>query len=283
MIDKKIDSFLTLYETMSYRQSADRLFLTQPAITQHIQALEREYGCKLFNYDRKKLTATPEAATLAEYFRHVVYNENRIKQELSQKTHSPLKIGATKTIGEYVIEDRVADYLSAGRRTLHITVDNTENLLKMLDSQQLDFAIVEGIFDRTRYDYRLYSKEKYTGLCAKSHPFAGKEVEISDIFRCNAILREEGSGTRAIIERIFNEYGCGINMFSKVVEINNFSLICHLVARNMGISFGYQCLAEKRDDLSVFYIKGHPISYEFNYVYLKNSQAYKVVDEFNLK
>lgn len=280
MIDKKVESFLTLYETMNYRIAAEKLFLTQPAITHHIQALEKEYNCRLFNYDRKKLTVTYEAHMLARHFRQVIYNDIKIRQELSKSTHTPIKIGVTKTVGDCVIENYIFNFLQNSQKPLCVTVDNTENLLHLIDSGQIDFAIVEGIFDKSKYGSKLFSSESYTGICAQNHPFAQKEIEIEKIFENTVILREEGSGTRNIIEQVLKEHSFNAAMFKRVVEISSFPLISHLVAKNTGISFAYECLAKNNPDLAVFHLKNCPIYYEFNYVYLKNSQAVNVIEEF---
>ena len=64
MIDYRIPTFLTLYELMNYRRTAEQLKLSQPAVTQQIHALERDYGCRLFTYDGSRLYRTPEAEKL---------------------------------------------------------------------------------------------------------------------------------------------------------------------------------------------------------------------------
>ena len=66
MLDHRIDTFLTLCDTMNYRETAELLHITQPAVTQHIQFLEREYCCRLFTYENRHLTKTPSAELLEE-------------------------------------------------------------------------------------------------------------------------------------------------------------------------------------------------------------------------
>ena len=83
MIDYRIPTFLTLYELMNYRRTAEQLKLSQPAVTQQIHALERDYGCRLFTYDGSRLYRTPEAEKLAQYARVAVYNDQRMRQELA--------------------------------------------------------------------------------------------------------------------------------------------------------------------------------------------------------
>ena len=63
-MDQKLSTFLTLCSTMNYRRAADALHLTQPAVTKQIQALEAQYGVKLFSYDERKLRKTPQGEIL---------------------------------------------------------------------------------------------------------------------------------------------------------------------------------------------------------------------------
>ena len=71
MVDYRIRTFLTLYETMNYRKTGEALCLSQPAVSQQIRGLEEKYGCKLFVYDGRKLSATPQAHRVAEYARRL--------------------------------------------------------------------------------------------------------------------------------------------------------------------------------------------------------------------
>ena len=76
MVDYRIDTFLTLYETLNYHQTGELLQLSQPAVSRQIHALEQEYGCKLFLYDGRRLTRTA-ADRVAQYARAAVYNEKK--------------------------------------------------------------------------------------------------------------------------------------------------------------------------------------------------------------
>ena len=99
MLDYRLDTFLTVCEVMNYRETAEILHITQPAVTQHIQFLEKEYGCKLFTYKNRKLEKTHSARILEEYVRSMKYNERTLKNELLSEESQEYKIGTTKTIG----------------------------------------------------------------------------------------------------------------------------------------------------------------------------------------
>ena len=269
MLDHRMETFMAVCEVMNYREAAEILHITQPAVTQHIQFLEREYGCKLFQYENRKLTKTKEAILLEEHIRASRQQERSLRQKLHSSGIKELKIGATKTIGDYVITDRIHDYLLKEENALTLIVDNTEHLLKLLEQNELDFAIIEGYFDKKSFDSQLFKKENFVGICKKNHPFANREISIAEILEETIIHREEGSGTRAILEEKLQEYNESLSRFKRHICISSFKMILDLVKEGYGVSFVYKVLAESDPDIATFTFQGEPIVREFNIVYLK--------------
>lgn len=279
MIDYRIPTFLTLYELMNYRRTAEQLKLSQPAVTQQIHALEREYGCRLFTYDGSRLSRTPEAEKLAEYARVAMYNDQRMRQELSAPKILSIRIGATKTIGEFIIGEDLCQFLKRPDRTLEVVVENTQQLLHRLDQEELDFALVEGSFDKSRYAYRCFEAAPFVGMCHRTHPFARRQVQCEELTDQSVILREIGSGTRAIFEKSFQECGFALNQIGRVICVNNFALIVRMVSENLGISFAYSAVADGHPDITTFKLDGLSEQREFNFVYLKQTHADRLIDE----
>lgn len=269
MLDFRLQTFLSVCDTMNYRKSAEILHITQPAVTQHIQYLEHTYGCKLFQYENRQLKKTNAALILEQFARTMKINEEAMIRQLQNTEIKKLKIGATKTIGNCVISQYVEHFISLDGNELTLTVDNTEQLLHMIDSCKLDFALIEGNFDKTKYGYSLFSKEPFVGICAASHPFAGRAVPITELLTQTLIIREEGSGTRAILENTLLDFNESISHFHRKICINSFPLITDYVQKGLGISFVFQVLA-KYCGLSTFTIENCSIEREFNFVYLKN-------------
>ena len=133
MLDHRIETFLTLCDVMNYRETAELLHITQPAVTQHIQFLERAYDCRLFVYESRRLVKTDAARMLEEYARAMRAQEQTMRQKMQSGGIQELKIGATKTIGDYVITEQIHLYLSTKENALTLIVDNTEHLLKLLE------------------------------------------------------------------------------------------------------------------------------------------------------
>lgn len=280
MIDSRIETFLTLCKVMNYRKTAELLNMTQPAVTQQIHFLEEQYGCKLFHYDKRTLTMTKEAELLRKYAENVLYQEKKLKSELTMHEGIHLSIGATKTIGEYVIANHISGFLSDPKNSMNVIVENTDTLLSALSAGDIDFALVEGYFDRSKYASRLYRKEPFVGLCGKYHPFAGHIVSFDQIWKENLILREAGSGTRDILDQLLTEKNRSLTEFERITTVNNFGLITKLLENNNCITFAYRAVGENNEALAEFHVKGWNISREFNYVYLNTPYSGKMVELF---
>jgi len=273
MLDYRIDTFLTLYEQMNYRKTAEILNMTQPGVTQHIHYLENFYGVKLFAYNGRQLTRTKQAESLKRYFESVRAEEISLKNRFIQTDTVDLKVGATKTIGEFVIVPTVIRFLSQKNHSLDLTVDNTENLLAMLSHGKLDFAMIEGVFDKEQYSHHLFKKERFLGICSKGHSFAGKTVSLENVFRENLIVRENGSGTRRLLEQAVTDRGYSLDSFCRCSSVSNFSVICELVANSNAITFAYEPIAHCRKDLATFTVEDMQIQGEFNFVYTNQRVA----------
>ncbi len=273
MLDYRIHTFLVLYETMNYRRTGELLNLSQPAVSQQIHSLEKEYGCRLFRYDGRQLFRTPQAEVVARYARAARYNESQMLLHLADPNPRPVRIGATKTIGEFVAADPLCRYLAGTHDSVSVTVDNTEALLHQLEGGELDFALVEGAFDKNRYGYALYQKARFTGICRKDHPFAGKTVSPSQLAGQCAILREKGSGTRAILENALKEQGYSTALFSRVICASSFSLILRFVSEGLGITFAYRAAAQNQESLTFFHLEGLAEQHEFNIVFLQGTEV----------
>ncbi len=277
MLDFRHETFLALCRIGHYTKTAEALHITQPAVSQHIKYLEEYYGCKLFIYKDKTLTLTESGKKLqsfamtmsadSDHLRNLMLNES-----LNTRT---LRFGATLSIGEFVLPI-ILDSLLRDYPNIHITmpVDNTKVLLKKLCDGEIDFALIEGYFDKSEYGYKMFSSEEFVPVCGSEYNLPNKAVSLFDLLNERLIIRESGSGTRDVFEQFLRENNFSIKCFEKVCEIGNMSAIKHLVSAGLGITFLYRVAA--RRELSSGKIKelsvhGFPVRREFNFVWLKNS------------
>ena len=274
MLDYRMKTFLTLYDEMNYRKTAEVLNMTQPGVTQHIHYIENHYNIKLFEYKGRTLMKTHDAELLKRCLESVMAQEKTMKSSFVKNDKIHLDIGATKTIGEFVIVPEIREFLRKPKHNINLVIDNTENLLDRLTKSELDFAIIEGVFDKTRYGYRLYKKENFLGICSKTHPFSGKKVSLSEIFKETLIIREKGSGSRRLLEQAVENLGYSLESFARCISVSNFSVITNLVANDDAITFAYKPIAVQNENLSTFEVEGMEIIGEFNFVYC-NEEAVK--------
>ena len=267
MLDYRVNTFLTLYREMNYRRTAEQLNMTQPGVTQHIHCLEKRYGVRLFTYEGRTLRRTREAELFKRHLDSVLAEEQAMRGEFSARQGVTLNVGATKTVGEFVLPGVVERFLDDPGHSLNFIIDNTRNLLALLERNELDFAVIEGVIDKERYGYRLYKKEKFLGICGAAHPFAGRVVSLSELFDQTLYIREKGSGTRRLFEQAVNDRGYSLDRFQRVASLSSFGLMTNLLTKGEGITFAYQPVAHQRPGLATFQVADMRIEGEFNFVY----------------
>ena len=279
-MDPKLHTFLTLCQTMNYRLAAERLHLSQPAVTKQIQSLEQALQTKLFFYDGHTLHKTEKCLLLERYAISQQYQFQELQLAIADKKRLKLRLGATKTIGDYVLIDAIKEYLRDPGHELSLVVDNTRHLLQMLDENRLDFAVIEGTFSKTKYDSYLLRMEPFVGICAKNSSLSGKHLPIEDLLKETIVVREEGSGTRRIFEERLTVSGYGLNDFSREISISSFVSIKALVAVGVGISFLYRSVVADAEEIGIFTVDGITDPHPFHVVYTRNTNAKNYAEQF---
>ncbi len=279
-MDSKLQTFLTLCQTMNYRIAAEQLHLSQPAVTKQIQSLEQMLQIKLFCYDGHVLHKTEACLLLERYAITQQYQFEELQLAIADKKRFSLRIGATKTIGDYVLIDAIKEYLSDPSHELSLMVDNTMHLLQMLDENQLDFAVIEGAFSKTKYDSYLLRMEPFVGICAKNSPLCDQHISVEELLKQTIVVREKGSGTRRIFEERLAAMGYELSDFYREVSISSFVAIKALVAAGIGISFLYNSVVAKENDIGTFTVDGITEPHPFHVVYTQNTSARNYAEQF---
>ncbi len=277
MLDYRHQTFLTLCSCGSFTRAAELLHITQPAVSQHMKYLEEFYGCKLFDIVNRNIRLTPQGERLKEFAMTVFSDSKHFKDNISsvQTDTMQFSFGATLSIGEYVMPEILSRLLMKyPDMKIHMSVANTQVLLERLNNGELDFIVVEGLFDKSEYDSTLFSLEQFIPVCSPKSKLANKEVEFQEITGNRLILRERGSGTREIFENILQKNNYSLNAFDKIIEIGNMAAIKKLVSNGLGITFLFEVVGKREIEdgsLSVIHIPGFSEQREFNFVLLKDS------------
>ena len=246
MLDYRTHTFLAVCRTGSFTRAAERLHVTQPAVSQHIRQLEAHYGCALFSKTGRGVEPTPAGRLLYRALDVAENDEVRLRAELDtlqgeKSGRPPLRLGCTRTIADYV-----APRLLAGHVRRHpderilMRTGNTAELVGLIDAGEIDLALVEGSCDRTAFESVTYAREPFVAIAAGG----GRPATITDLLAHRLVLREPGSGTREILERHLAARELSIGDFAGVIELASIPAIKACVAAGAGVSFMYRVAAE---------------------------------------
>lgn len=274
MIDDKLFSLLKVYDLGSFSAAAKQLSLTQPAVSQHIRALEKELGIRIFERTNGKIIVTREGYKVIQCARKMVGLNDLLRQELSDGLHKKdhLVVGVTHTAESNPIAEALARY-SAENNGINIKIitDTINNLYKKLGNYELDMAVVEGRNQQEGLRFLLIDTDYLVLAVSPEHPLAGKNmVTMNELKRERLILRLPNSGTRNLISAHLESNNMSIGDLNVILEVDNVATIKDLIRRNFGVSIlpRSACLDEiKKKKISVLLIENLSMIREMNIAY----------------
>ena len=202
---KQLKTFIAVAEYKKMSEAAKRLYISQPTVSQIISDLENEYRTRLFERFPRELKITPAGMLLLDSAREIVASHEHLEQSMKHANSlRPLRIGATLTIGNTMMGALVEE-LNRLHSDIDVTVfvDNTKIIEHRMINNELDIALVEGIIVRQEIMTEPVIEDSLCVICGNKHPFASRDsISIEDLRHQDFIMREKGSGTRAIFENI---------------------------------------------------------------------------------
>ncbi len=247
MLDFRITTFLKLCETRSYTNTAKYLNITQPSVTQHIKYLQKRYNCHLFSYEGKTLSLTPEGEYLRRQAQAMMHTSSKVLEDLKRmgERHKPLRFGCTKDLGGNIVPKLVGRMLDYDEELeIDMIVDNSENLIEMLEHGQVDFVLVDSRYDNGHFGKVTVAKERFSCWANPRHCNELKNITFRKTFREKLLVREAGSGSRAILEDILEQRKCEMDDFYATMTCNAQDTIIALTAANTGITFAFDVSME---------------------------------------
>lgn len=261
MLDPKLETFITVAELKNFTKAAQALNLTQPAVSNHINQLEKEYNTKLFMRKKKDFTLTNEGKIALTYARRLKALHDKMIQKIAdeQTSSSHIKIGITHTSENNNITEVLAQYANQMHNiTITIITDSINNLYDMLENYQLDIAIVDGKKQSGKLNYLMLDTDYLVCVLSSQHPLAkNSSISLNQLKKENMILRLPSSSTRSLFEATLISINESIDNFNVLLEVDNVSTIKQLVMNNFGVSILPQSVCTK--DVKKGKIKTLPI------------------------
>ncbi|MDO4308644.1 MAG: LysR family transcriptional regulator [Eubacteriales bacterium] len=213
MTIRHLKIFIAVAETGSMSTAANRLYLTQPTVSQAIRDLEEHYHVQLFERLHKKLFITEEGRQLLNLALMAVGNFDSLELSMQRfQERIPLRIGSSLTVGtclmSKVISDMEKDY---PRMDIYSFVSNTAEIEQKLLRRELDVAVVEGIIESPELTSIPIVEDSLVLVCGKNHEFYQKDiVYASELEGRKFAIREKGSGTRKLFEQYLSTHNIHI-------------------------------------------------------------------------
>ena len=285
MLDAKAVTYMTVCEEMNFTRAAEKLNITQPAVTQQIHALEEYYGVPLFEFTGKRFRLTQYGTIIYEELKGMRNGDIYLKERISdlKNRHTVVNMGATLTVGEFMMAEHITSYLREhADADVSMKVANTQELLGMLDNGEIDFAVLEGNFRKSEYRHMLISEEEFAGICAPDSTVTRAECMLRDLTDNRLILREKGSGTRDIFEEQLEKNDMSVSDFTGITTIGNMRAVIELVRSGCGITFLYTDAVKelvRNKELRNIKVKGFPVKHEISAVWKKDMLQDKYIKE----
>ncbi len=231
--------FVSVYKNKSFSRASEELYLTQPTISDHIKALEEEFGCKLFDRLGRTILPTKEAEALYGHAVEIIEKANAVKEVIGQFKKEPageLVIGASTIPGTYLLPPIMATFQRKYPSiSFQIFIADSKQIVQKVLSHELLIGIVGAKLNNSQISYAPLIEDELI-VTASPHFTKKESMTFQQMSSLPMVLREEGSGTRKEIERIFSSKGVNIDSLNIAGLFGSTDSIKQAVKAGMGIS-----------------------------------------------
>jgi len=286
--DHKLKVFCTVAETKSFSKTSEIIHLTQPAVSLQIQAIEEKYETKLFDRSSSTVTLTPAGETLYKYAKEILALYASAEKTIGKQTgitKGCITIGAGSNIGNYLLPSIITEFKAAHPKVkIYLIVSNTKRVIELLNAGNINLGLVEGDASKQKMNVRKLLSDELLLIVSPEHPWAKKkEIPISDLIKEPFILREAGSGTRQIIEKILGRHGVTINDMRISSILGSTEAIKDAVENGLGVSIISRWAARKESrygTLKLLNLREEKMVRDFSLIVHKNSVSSGALEEF---
>ncbi|MBB6449975.1 DNA-binding transcriptional LysR family regulator [Geomicrobium halophilum] len=244
---KLLELFCLIVEEGSISGAARRAYQSQPSVTKSIRYLEDEYGALLFHREKGQISLTEVGHTLYPHAKAILSeykNSVEAVRYQNEKIQSQLKIGASFTIGEYLLPSVISKYKKQKDDQLQLFINNTPRILEMLEENVIDLAFVEGEVTGEAFNQRAIANDEIVLFVSPSDPWADRtHILTSDLKNHKLISREKDSGTRKIIQEHLANHR--ISPISPYLELSTTQAVKSAVQSGLGYGFASRFAVEQ--------------------------------------
>lgn len=288
MDDHKLKVFCTVAETKSFSKASEIIHLTQPAVSLQIQALEEIYGTRLFDRSNNMVVLTNAGTMLYKYAKEILALYSSAEKNIGEITglvKGSLSIGASTTIANYLLPAVIVAFRKKYPKIkVNLQVGNTKGVVDFLNSGSIDIGLVEGEVQRQKIVVEKFLTDELVLIISPAHPWAKRrDIPISEITQEPFIIREEGSGTRQMIEKNLEKQGISPQDLKVSLILGSTEAIKSAVEDGMGITIISAWAAKKEarfGTLKIVTFKDVKLLRNFSLIYQKGYTKSHTVEQF---
>jgi DNA-binding transcriptional LysR family regulator len=241
MADRRLQVFYTVAKQLSFTKAAELLYMTQPAVTFQVKQLEEHFNTRLFERSHSKITLTPAGEVALEYAEKILNLSNEMETRLGELTgqvSGTLMVGASTTIAEYMLPRLLGDF-KAQYPHVHarLTVANSETIESKVADHTLDVGLIEAPSHHPQLTPQVCGEDELVAICAPNHPLASfKSVSPAQLAEMPYVSREDGSGTREVVDEYLRGNGIQPDDLHIAMELGSREAIKGAVEAGLGIA-----------------------------------------------
>jgi LysR family transcriptional regulator, transcriptional activator of the cysJI operon len=266
--------FRAVSQHLNFSRAAEELLLTQPAVTQQIKALEDELGVPLFERGGGRISLTPGGMALLPFAEKMkILGDDAIAAVAGAygKDAGELAIGASQTIGQYLLPTFVANFLRTHPK-VRVTArsGNTDQMLEALIAKEIQVALVEGPDQRKDIHIEPFMEDRMVLVVPASHEWANHEISVADLKAQPLLMREFGSGSRRIVEQALGSVGLKTKDLTISMELDSTEGLLSAVEAGLGVTFVSRWAVRNQlalGTLQLARVKGLKLSRRFSMAY----------------
>ncbi len=277
MIDFRMRVFCKAAEKLNFSEAAQELFLTQPAVTFQIKKLEAHFGTLLFYREKNRVSLTEAGGILLKQARKILscYEEaERMIAKISGKIRGRVVVGASTTIGEYILPSVLGDFMASYPDVeTYLSIGNSDQILNGVVSRKFDIGILaEKVENRDLYQEKILEDELVLIASPKSPLSRLRTVAPGDLRKHRFIVRERGSGTRKETETWLKSAGLDPLHLRISMVLGSSEAIKGAVEANLGVAILSRSTIQKELKLGTLQevpIRGIHIVRDFKLIHYK--------------
>lgn len=230
--------FRTVADHGSITRASEALHISQPAVSAQVAALERQVGAKLFDRQPRGVRLTAAGEVLVGYARRIDQLEQEAKRALEDHLNlrsGRLSVGASTSIGSYLLPEVMGRY---ARRhpgvQLDLTISNTESIQQRLEDGTFDLGLTEGLAPADTFEIEVFREDRLILIVPPGHPLVDQgRVHLRQVLDFPLLVRELGSGTRAVLEQAFAQRGFELR---PAMSLGSSEALKRAVAAGLGLA-----------------------------------------------